>query len=520
MRNIILTGFMGTGKTAVGRVVAQQLDRVFVDTDAKIETLAGKEIFEIFTRDGQETFRNMEREVCRELSAKQDLVIATGGRTLIDQANRELMMKSATVICLTATRDEIIHRLNGTDVTTRPLLGEHPEAAIDRLLETRRATYESFPWRIDTTHLSIKEVAERVIEIAQERTFTVRYPGGEYEIKIGDGLLSHLGEMLKDKVSGRIAIVTNTIVAPLYAASLEESLRDAGLDPFTCVIEDGEEHKRLTTVEQLYEEFLAGGLDRSGTVVSLGGGVTGDIAGFAAATFMRGVKFVQVPTTLLSMVDASVGGKTGVDLTAGKNLVGAFKFPELVLIDPRVLNSLPDQEIRNGAAEAIKHGIIADLDLFDRLKEGPLTFTPELIERILKVKIEIVEEDPYEHGRREVLNLGHTVGHAIEQVSQFSVPHGAAVAIGLVAAARIAAELAHADHDLTAQVESALSAWGLPIKVPDLPIPEVIQALSRDKKRKNGRIRFVLPRKIGKVKVTENVSAEMIQSILQQMKGE
>ncbi|MEA3239339.1 MAG: 3-dehydroquinate synthase [Candidatus Bipolaricaulota bacterium] len=518
MKNIVLSGFMGTGKTAVGSAVAQRLGRAFVDMDVLIADRSRKSIPRIFAEDGEDVFRRLERELCRELSEKQDLVIATGGGTLIDHENRSLMTKTGIVVCLTASYDEIVRRLNGADVSTRPLLGDDPRTEIERLLCDRNEAYRSFPWQIDTTELSIKQVANRVITIAGSVTIRVRYPGGEYDIRIGDGLLNHLSDLARKVAIGHIAIVTNTVVGPLYAATVERSLCAAGFDPFTCVIPDGEVHKTLATVESLYRKFLDGGLDRAGTVVSLGGGVTGDIAGFAAATFMRGVKFAQVPTTFLAMIDASVGGKTGVDLPKGKNLVGAFKQPSLVLIDPSVLSTLPIEELRNGAAEAIKHGVISDPALFDHLKDGPVSFTPRLIGRILKVKVRIVAQDPYERGRREILNLGHTVGHAIERASRFSVPHGPAVAIGLVAAARIAVRLSRADHELVRQLESALTAWGLPIKLPDLPIDKILGAMTHDKKRKNGQTRFVLPRKIGKVEVTESVSAEMIQSVLQRMK--
>ncbi len=519
MRNIIITGFMGTGKTAVGRVVGQKLGREFVDTDARIEALTGREISKIFTRDGQEAFRNMEQDVCRKLSEKEDLVIATGGGTLIDTENRELMMRTGTVVCLTASAEEIMRRLGRTDKSKRPLLETSDlEVAIESLLKARSQIYQAFPWRIDTTHLTIEEVAKRVVEISERIAIPVRYPGGEYDIRIGAGLLERVGQILLEELStGRICVVTNTVVSPLYNAAVEKSLRKAEFNVSTCIIPDGEEHKTLNTVSRLYEKLLDAELDRGGTVVSLGGGVTGDIAGFAAATFMRGVKFVQIPTTLLSMVDASVGGKTGVDLPQGKNLVGAFKFPQLVLIDTHVLATLPDEEIRNGAAEAIKHGIIADPDLFDRLRNGPLPFTPELIARVLRVKIGIVEEDPYERGRREVLNLGHTVGHAIEQVSKFTIPHGAAVAIGLVAAARIAVRLKLADHDLVERIENALSTWELPIKVPELSVDEIIAALAHDKKRRNGQTRFILPRRIGAVEAVDNVSAAIIRSVLHEM---
>ena len=518
MKNIVITGFMGTGKTAVGHAVAQKLGREFIDVDEQIEKAAEATVSDIFARDGEDAFRDTERDVCSNLSERQDLVIATGGGTLIDSRNRELMMKTGKIICLIASAKEIMHRLGSTNASKRPLLeASDLQGTIESLLHARREIYRSFPWQVDTTGLTIAEVAHRVIDIVSSMTIPVRYPGGEYEIRIGEGLLNHLGSLLQEKVSGRIAIVTNTAVEPLYGATVEISLRDAGFDPFTCVIPDGEVHKTLATVESLYEKFLDSGLDRSGAVLSLGGGVTGDIAGFAAATFMRGVKFVRVPTTLLSMVDASVGGKTGVDLPRGKNLVGAFKFPELVLIDPRILTTLPDEEVRNGAAEAIKHGIIGDPDLFAALEKGPVPFTPELIARVLKVKVKIVEEDPYERGRREVLNLGHTVGHAIEQVSKFSVPHGTAVAIGLVAAARIAVRLKLTDRDLVERVEPALSSWKLPIKVPAFPADEIMTAMAHDKKRRNAESRFILPRSIGVVEAVDNVSSELIRSVLREM---
>ena len=522
-RNIVLTGFMGTGKTAVGRAVARILGREFVDMDALIAARAGKPIPRIFVEDGEEAFRHMERALCRELSIRDGLVIATGGGALVDPDNRALMMKTGIVVCLTASRDEIVRRLNETDAAARPLLGDDPGATIDRLLKARRAAYESFPWRIDTTGLSIEEVARRVIAIAAEIALTVRYPGGSYEIRIGAGLLDRLGALLQEEVGadGRVAIVTNPVVAPLYAARAERTLRDAGLAPFTCIIPDGEEHKRLGTVERLYELFLAGGLDRSGTVVSLGGGVTGDIAGFAAATFMRGVRFVQVPTTLLAMVDASVGGKTGVDLDQGKNLVGAFKQPALVVIDPNVLSSLPADEFRNGIAETIKHGIIGAPDLFADLERDPQPrpIPAARIARALRVKIEIVEQDPYEQGPRAVLNLGHTVGHALERLSEFELSHGKAVAIGLVAAARIAARLKLAKRDLADRIENILSAWGLPIRVPGFSSDRVIAAMAHDKKKLHGRLRFILPRRIGEVEIVDDIPPVVIQTALDEMKA-
>jgi 3-dehydroquinate synthase len=256
-------------------------------------------------------------------------------------------------------------------------------------------------------------------------------------------------------------------------------------------------------------------LDRSGAVLSLGGGVTGDIAGFAAASFMRGVRFAQAPTTLLAMVDASVGGKTGVDLPQGKNLVGAFKQPAMVLIDPAVLATLDAAEIRSGMAETIKHGVIGAPDLFAELEANPQSpLSAAQLARSLRVKIETVEEDPFEQGRRAVLNLGHTVGHGLEKLSGFSLRHGEAVSIGMAAAARIAAELGQADPSLADRIEAALAAWELPVRCPPFDADEIWKAMAHDKKKRGRGLRWVLPRAIGEVEITEDVPPGVVKSSL------
>jgi len=558
--NIVLTGFMGTGKTAVGWEVARRLGRPFVDMDAEIESRAGKSIPRIFAEDGEAAFRRMEAALCEELSALQELVIATGGGALVDPANRALMMKSGIVVCLTCAVDKILRRVElarapaaAVGADSPPIVGEEgtparpllhvtdPRAEVERLLEVRREAYQAIPWQIDTTALPVEEVAAQVVGIADVVTLPVRHPGGKYNIYIGNGVLAHLGGPLHAAgvpEEGRVAIVSNPVVAPLYGSQVETTLRLAGFQPFACSVPDGEQHKTLATVATLYEQFLAGGLDRSGTVLSLGGGVTGDIAGFAAATFMRGVRFAQAPTTLLAMVDASVGGKTGVDLPQGKNLVGAFKQPALVVIDPTVLATLPAEEIRSGLAEVIKHGVIGDPGLFSELAAGirqpsaaavgpisnlqpptsnlqpPTSIRSAQIARALRVKIAIVEKDPFEQGRRAVLNLGHTVGHALEQLSGFSLRHGEAVSIGMVAAARVAVELGRADPSLADRIKAALVTWGLPVRCPSFDAGAIWEAMAHDKKRQGQALRWVLPRAIGKVEITEDVPHHIVRSVL------
>jgi len=538
---IILTGFMGTGKTAVGRRVARELGLPFLDMDAEIEARAGKPISRIFNDDGEAAFRALEATLCRELGApgeawpefKDGAVIATGGGALVDPENLAALRAIGVVICLDASVDEILRRI--VDRTDRPLLDvDDPGREVERLLAARREAYGRIPWHIDTTGMSARQVAKRVMAIAEVESLSVRYPGGAYKVHIGEGLLRHVGGTLRAAgvpSGSRIALVSNNTVAPLYAGDVEESLHTADFRPFICLVPDGERHKTLDTVASLYQQFLDGGLDRSGTVLSLGGGVTGDIAGFAAATFMRGVRFAQVPTSLLAMVDASVGGKTGVDLPEGKNLVGAFKQPASVIIDPTVLGTLEEAEFRSGMAELIKHSVIGDPVLFAKLEEAGRRATIEdtenpltkaQIARALRVKIDIVEDDPYERGRRAVLNLGHTVGHALERLAHFELRHGEAVSVGMIAAARIAARMGRANPSVPERLEATLTAWGLPAncRVPEWPqfqADAIWQAMAHDKKRRGDTLRWVIPLAIGEVTIADDVPREVVIDTLREM---
>ncbi len=542
MNNVVVTGFMGTGKTAVGEAVAELLRRPFVDMDLEIEKRAQKPIPRIFAEDGEEAFRALESDLCHELSSQEGLVIATGGGALVNPDNRQAMIAGGNVVCLDCGPDEILRRLtaegDGDGIAERPLLQvDDPAAEIERLLAARGEAYSAIPWQVDTTGLSVEEVAARVERIASFLTLPVRHPGGQYLVHVGHGALDLVGGAVRAAgvpEGGRVAIVSNPVVAPLYVERVEKSLAAAALQPFACSMPDGEEHKTLATVAGLYEQFLAGDLDRSGTVLSLGGGVTGDVAGFAAASFMRGVRLVQVPTTLLAMVDASVGGKTGVDLPQGKNLAGAFKQPALVLVDPAVLQTLPADEIRCGLAEMIKHGVIGAPDLFAELERGAGDLAmlsgahgdgvqaAARIASALRVKIDIVEEDPFEQGRRAVLNLGHTVGHGLERLSDFSLRHGEAVSIGMVAAALVAVEMGRAEPSFGDRLRTVLAAWGLPVEILSYRMDQIWEAMAHDKKRQGRGLRWVLPRAVGEVEIAEDVLPDTVGSVLQHLgaKGE
>jgi 3-dehydroquinate synthase len=349
---------------------------------------------------------------------------------------------------------------------------------------------------------------------------TVHAPLGDYEILIGEGLLGQMGLLLRQRgLRGRVGIVTNPVVGGLYVQRVQEGLAQAGLDSLVFTVPDGEVYKTLDTVRGLYEQFLDAGLDRSSTLVALGGGVIGDMAGFAAATYMRGLPLVQVPTTLLAMVDASIGGKVGVDLPRGKNLVGAFKQPALVVVDPPTLATLPHEEVRCGLAEVVKAGLIGSVALFAHLEEQGADPLPWVLREAIAVKVAVVEEDPFEGGRRAVLNLGHTFGHALETLSGYRLRHGYAVSIGLVVAARAAIRLGLCDPTVEARLRALLERFGLPTGYQGFAPEEIWEAMASDKKKRGQRLRFVLPLRIGEVIVTDQVSKEVVLQALEETHG-
>ncbi|MCI0478286.1 MAG: 3-dehydroquinate synthase [Anaerolineales bacterium] len=325
-----------------------------------------------------------------------------------------------------------------------------------------------------------------------------------YTIFIGD----FNPDALQGMERGVCAIITNPRVGKLYARRVAAFLRANGYTPRVIEIPDGEKYKTLDTARAVYDRLIDARLDRRSTIFALGGGVVGDLAGLVAATFLRGVPFVQIPTTLLAMVDASIGGKVAANLPRGKNLIGAFKQPRAVIIDPNTLATLPDTEWRAGMAEVIKHGIIGDVGPFEMLERG--NWKSEIgswIGRAIKVKVEIVTRDPFEQGERLKLNLGHTFAHALEKLSNYRLRHGEAVAIGLICAARLAARLELSVPALTARIENLLRATGLPTHVPrDISAPALYAAMTTDKKRAGARIRFVLPRTLGDVVITDAAS--------------
>jgi 3-dehydroquinate synthase len=379
------------------------------------------------------------------------------------------------------------------------------------LLNQRRDHYSSFAIQLNVDGKTSQQNSWQI----QNRLGRFHlHAMGNYDVLVQHGGIENLGEMLKSRSLVNPIVVTDENVAKLHAESVMVSLRNVGFTSNLLTVPAGEAYKNLETIQQLWHGFLEHGLDRKSTVIALGGGVIGDMAGFAASTYMRGIHWVCVPTTLLSMVDASLGGKTGFDLPEGKNLIGSFYPPKLVLADPQMLKTLPEAEFISGLAEVVKHGVISDPELFHLCALG-LDCVKDDLEQIVKramvVKIKIIEEDPYEKGFRAALNLGHTVGHAVELVSKFQLRHGEAVAIGMVAEARLAERLTVASPGLADTIGGTLSLLGLPIQIPEeLPKEEILRAMKLDKKKTAKAIRFALPAKIGAVELVEVSDLESV----------
>ena len=340
-----------------------------------------------------------------------------------------------------------------------------------------------------------------------------------YAIEIGAGLLDD-ERLIASAVPGQAMIVTNETVAPLYLDRVRRAL--AGRQVDACVLPDGEAYKTLSTYETVIDALLAKRHGRGTTIVALGGGVIGDIAGFVAATYQRGVALVQVPTTLLAQVDSSVGGKTAVNHPLGKNMIGAFHQPRLVIADTSVLATLPDREYRAGLAEVIKYGVIRDRAFFDWLlaaKDAVRAREPaalrRAIERCCAIKAEVVGIDEREEGERAILNYGHTFGHAIETLTGYEILHGEAVAIGMVMAADLARRAGMLSREDAMHIREAISAFDLPVAPPgNLRAAEMIASMTQDKKVRDGKIRFVLPRAIGRVEVTDRIDSNCVEATL------
>jgi shikimate kinase/3-dehydroquinate synthase len=507
---------MGSGKSTAARAVGTRAGLPVVDLDQAVEQRAGATIAELFAARGEAAFRALERETMRALIADNARgVFALGGGTVIDRALRRELLGAGVLVTLQAPAAELAARVGAGQ--GRPLLageqalaGEGPAARLAALLLARADAYAECHGAIDTAGRDPDGVAAAVLELAADPRVVVPLGTRTYRVEIGAGVRARLPERTAAMAaSPRIALISNDVVGPIWGEPLAAALRAAGKDVTSVVLPDGEAHKTARSVERVWEAALSAGLDRGSGFVSVGGGVIGDLAGFAAATLLRGVPVGHVPTTLLAMVDSAIGGKTGFDTAHGKNLIGAFHQPSFVLCDTDVLSTLPDAERRAGLAEVVKsawidgEAAVAELER-DReaLRAGEPTATARAIRMSAALKARIVTEDERESGARALLNLGHTVGHAIEAAEGYrGLRHGEAVALGMVAAFELAARIGHLDGADVERLRALLAALGLPTAVHPYLEPRVLSFIGADKKRRAGQISFVLPGRPGDVRL-------------------
>lgn len=526
-KHLFFTGFMASGKSRTGRALADRLGRPFVDTDVVIVERAGKSINEIFEQDGEAKFREMERNIIAEIVQRETPhIISLGGGALTQPENLALIKKSGTIIRLWAKPEVLSERIGRKN--TRPLLAnlsdEERLEKIKVMLKEREKNYAHADFSVESSNeYSENHVIEKIVNMMHfwdNHALDVNpSEGGRYPIFIGKDLINHSACMLEGLMlsdSYEFLVCTDTTIAKEQGQKLSNLRNQAGRCP-VFKFQAGERNKTLHNLNQLYSFMLHRGYTRKSCLLQMSGGVVGDMAGFGAATYQRGIPFIQFPTTLLSMVDSSVGGKVAVNHPEGKNMIGAFYQPKAVVCDISVLSTLPENEYLAGLAEIVKYGVIYDEEFFlymenhiKEIKTHDFATLKHLILRSCQIKAEVVGIDEKEAGLRAILNYGHTFGHAIEKLTHYEqFSHGIAVSLGMRVAARASVLLGKMDESNEKRQNALLDALGFPGSF-NVNIEAAWNAMAIDKKAEKGKRVYILPTKIGNVEKICNVDKEII----------
>ncbi|CAI3936271.1 3-dehydroquinate synthase [Commensalibacter papalotli (ex Botero et al. 2024)] len=530
---IILIGLMGAGKTTIGKKLAQYLSIPFIDSDHEIEKTAGCTITDIFEQYGEAEFRRVEHEVIRRLIKQSSVVIATGGGAFMHAKTRQLLKEQATTIWLHCNVDTLLERISHH--THRPLLNSSNKREIlSDLITTRYPVYAEADYIIPCHDNKIETTLTQILSILEQakkmRTLPVTLSNTQYNVLIGPNLLQQAGTLLTPLLSQKkVFIVVDENVASFHLQTLTNSLTLSQIEYETILIPPGENTKSFKYYEQVVNTLLEKNVERQTPVIALGGGVTGDLSGFAAATVLRGLPFIQIPTTLLSQVDSSVGGKTGINTPTGKNLLGAFYQPQIVIADTHTLNTLPQRELLAGYAEIVKAGLIDDIELFEwcenngeKILSKESHYLDEAVERACAFKARIIKNDEFEqHSKgRNLLNLGHSLGHTLEAELGYDgrILHGEAVALGCCLIFKLCTSMGICPQEDTDRVLHHFKSVGLPTSIRDLSFPlqasSLLRHLQHDKKVKNTKVLFILVNGIGKTFTSQDVREEDLLKLL------
>jgi shikimate kinase/3-dehydroquinate synthase len=511
--NLVLAGFSATGKTEAGALAAQLLEMPFVDLDQIAERRMGRSIADAFSSSGEARFRELETELLEGASRLSGAVIATGGGAVLHPQFATLALGAVRVV-LTAPAGEVERRLRGDG--SRPLLAGRPQQRISELMADRAPAYAASGFAIETAGRTVAQVAELITghyRAESDRNsipVAVLGPAGPYPVVIGPGALDHLGALLGPMLTqrARVVIASDEAVLESAGARVREALQGSGIEVSSMAVGRGEASKQLSAVADLWDRFQMMRIDRGDLIIAVGGGALLDAVGFACATWARGVPWVTVPTTVLAMVDASIGGKVAIDRDGAKNAVGAFHHPLAVVCAPELLATLPASAARDGLAEVVKVACLASPLLLDSLESwGPLgdglpAHLSWWIEQAVRIKAAYVAADPDDHTLRQSLNLGHTYAHGLEAASDYRVSHGRAVAVGLLAASRLGVSLGPTPTDLPGRLHAALDRFGLLAPLPPIDGDRVRAAVTLDKKSRGGTPAFVVPTARGAVLVS------------------
>jgi 3-dehydroquinate synthase len=503
---IYLSGPMGAGKSSVAGVVAERLGTRAVDLDAEVERLAGKSIPDIFAERGERGFRLLEKEALSQLPSDAG-VVSLGGGAVVDEGTRQSLLRDGIVITLTAKPSVLAKRVGRG--AGRPLLGDDPEADLARILSARAEAYAEAHAVLDTGALRNDEVAAEIVAVRERNPILVPLGLRSYCVEVGRGVRHRVGLRAKEHSDGDAILVFDGGDERPWPKEAAHDLTLVGKAPIEVRLPGDEAHKNVQSVERIWDTALDAEVDRRAIVVGVGGGVIGDLTAFAASTLLRGVALGQIPTTLLSMVDSSVGGKTGFNRPRGKNLVGTFYQPKFVLCDVETLSTLPSAERIAGLAEVVKsawldsEASVAMLeDDAEALMAGDADATIRAVRMSIELKSRIVHEDERESGRRMLLNLGHTVGHGLEAANDYrGIRHGEGVALGMIAAMRVADRIGRGRPEETERLTALLGRLGLPTNLDEQLNSRAIEFIGSDKKRRGDQIHFVIPRLPGETEI-------------------